>query len=220
MINKTEDYKVYNQEFTYEDGETWDFIGYDNEISFNQIVAQGINFNKVIIEQDDWLTHIEYSQVIKQDNNETIMHTRLLTNYYTDDINKFELDAEQYITIKHNKPLSEIKRDYAKEKNLFKSLKQILSHKGYIEVTEKCCHCDECYDCINRQKRKEQYQKFSMQREFTDEQTIGEVKNIFDSNYESIQELAKAFFNAETHYHLFFTEQGAIGEIEVKHYIK
>ena len=219
-MNKAEDYKMYSENFEYEDGEVWDFIGYHNNVALNEIVAKGINFKKVCIDTDkrNGLSHILYSQVIEQDEKKTIMYDRMVTNYYTDDVNKFELTCENYITINHNKPLSQIKEDYKRENILFKELQSILQEKGYTEHKYKCDRCSYCCDCLNKSDRK--YQEITMKIEFNDNQTIGEVKKISDNDYDEIKEFIKKFFKAEVSRTLCFTEQGAVSELEIQHYFK
>lgn len=221
MINKTEDFKTYEQIIEYEDGDCWDFIGYKNDVPFNEIIAQGLNFKKTIIEQDrdDWLCHIEHSQVIYQDKEKTVMYSRLLTNYYTHFVNthKFELDCDNYITIYHNKPLSEIKKEYKNEIKLLNQLQSILQTKGYQKPVYKC-DCDYCCDCLSHKRL--DYRVLTMQQTFNNHQTIGEAKDIFNNDYDFTKEFVKQFFKAETTQSLYFTDNGAIGEIEIKQYIK
>ena len=219
-IQKSKNFHINKKTIEYEDGECWDFIGFRNYISYNTIIAQGKNLVKTIKIEDDW-TNISDNTVIEQNDNQTVLQDKCYTTYYSryDDDN-LELDCIQYITIKHNKPLEEIKKDYAKENNLFQLLKNLLSQKGYRESTYDCYNCDECYHCISKKKMNTEYQTFIMEIEFNDDQTIGEVKTTIDKDYNEIKELSKQFFKAETSMCLDFTKQGAIGEIELKHYYK
>lgn len=221
MIKKAQDFAHYEQDVEYEDGECWDFIGYKNDVSFNEIIAKGINFQKTIIHQDDndWLCHIEYAQVIDQDNEKTVMYSRLLTNYDTDDINQFELDCDSCITIHHNKELSQIKNDYKNENKLLEQFQNLLETKGYEKEIPKCINCDECYDCLNRANTPK-YNKITLFKTFNDNQTIGEAKRIFDDDCAIAKEFSNKFFKAKTCKSLYFTEKGALAEIEITHYIK
>lgn len=220
-IQKSEDFHINKIKIEYEDGECWDLLGFNNDVSYNTIIAKGTDFIKIIRKKEDgWIT-ISDNTVIKQDANETIMQDKCYTTYHSRyDNDNLELDCIQYITIKHNKPLTNIKNDYKKENNLFQSLKDLLTKKGYKESTYDCYHCNECWHCISKKKMKTQYQTFLMKIEFNDNQTIGEVKKTIDKDYSEIKELSKQFFNTETSMCLDFTEQGAIGEIKLKHYYR
>ena len=111
----------------------------------------------------------------------------------------------------HKHSIKEIKEKYEKDNNLFNTIKTILINQyGFSESN----HCTN-YDCIEE----EYVKKVKLTKEFTNTQTIGEVKEIINNAYKYAKESTKPLTNGQAYKELCFTPKGAIGNIKLKYEI-
>lgn len=204
----------------YEDGDCFDFMD-NQDTPYNEIIAQGINFNFWHISTEEYIEYdneinnhewqyIEYANVLEQTKDYTILYTRLLTN----DTNngEFQLECEYYYKIIHNHSIEDIKNRHNKEKNLFNTIKTILINRyGFSENN----------NCTNYNYIEEKYiKRTELTKQFSNTQTIGEVKEIINNAYKYAKTSTESLTNGETHKNLYFTEKGAVGSISILYTIK
>lgn len=221
MIKKTDTYssELKPSIIEYEDGDCFDFIDF-NDIPYNEIIAKGLNFNFWHITTEEYKEYdneinnyewqyIEYANVVEQTKDYTILYTRLLTN--DTDNGEFQLECEYSYKIIHKHSIKEIKEKYEKDNNLFNTIKTILINQyGFSESN----HCTN-YDCIEE----EYVKKVKLTKEFTNAQTIGEVKEIINNAYKYAKKSTKLLTNGQAYKELCFTPKGAIGNIKLKYEI-
>lgn len=221
MIKKTQNYFKYEPKtIEYRDGRCFDFCD-NNDTPFSEIIFQGLSFEYWHIwteeyrEYDNHINdcewqYIEYAKVIEQTNEYTLMYTRLLSDD-TEDGN-FELDAECTIKITHDN-LQSIKDKYNQEKNIFQDIQDVLIGRFDFNKAD-CNSC--CCNCNDNPKKK----YVCLIKDFSDETTIGEAKEIIDIANRYIKKSVNKLTDASAKKSLCFTKQGATGEIKLSYKIQ
>ena len=214
----SESYTVREDKFT--KPETIGFL--ENWATTNEIIVKGLEYNVESIDKDSYngLEAKSVTKVVSQDENKTILISKLYIKDTNKEDNEYVLDLKQHVTIEHYDSIENIKNEYAKDLNSFSFLKNmIITNYNYNLICE-----TEDYDefgLVREELEDKRYRKVTLCRQFDDNLTILEVKNQIEDVLHYVTESLKDFENMFYSWHRFFDCDGNLScEITIYQIIK
>lgn len=134
MVEVTDDLNKINETLDTSEWSVFNLLGW-NTVLLNDIIRKGIGWKKTITEELYGYKYKEVSEVVRQDNDETLLHIQCFEKRSRGK-DKYRLCTDGYWKILHSKSIKELEKYEARDKIGINLLVDYLKLLGYVCTVE------------------------------------------------------------------------------------